>query len=128
MCISSKPTKSTKHVPTKGNKVSAAKAKGPPFLPFWKKPKGPTFVYQTRSYIPCKQAEVDEFNAKRAYQRSIGARICQRGLPPRCGIKFWCPCGGFHTSDAWSIYEVEGFYFCPDTIHFFLMKRLLRSV
>mmetsp|Transcript_2317 Transcript_2317/g.5216 ORF Transcript_2317/g.5216 Transcript_2317/m.5216 type:complete len:149 (+) Transcript_2317:313-759(+) len=115
MCVSSKPTKSTKHAPTKETKVSAAR---------WDKPKGPTFVYQTRSYIPRKQAVVDEWKAKRAFMKSkqyAGRRMFTgyRGLPPRWSIKFHCPCGGFHVTDSWSKYEVDDFYFCPDTIHFF---------
>ena len=50
-----------------------------------------------------------------------GRRVsrCGRMPPTRHGIKFYCPCGGFHCRDNWSKYNVDGFYFCPDTIRFF---------
>ena len=124
MCTSSK---STKQAPTKGKKVSAARGKSSPFLSPWEKPKGPTFVYQTRSYIPCKQAEVDEFNAKQAYKRSIGARICQRALPTRRGIKFYCSVEVFIPLTYGAHMRLKAIIFVQLPFSFFLMKRFLKK-
>ena len=120
-CISSKATKPS----TKATKASTPKPAPRPvsFCIEYTGGKGPTFVYWTRSMIPCKHARLDEYLDWIKYTHSkeyIGRKIrCGRMSPPRCCIKFNCPYGGFDCTDNWSKYEVDGFYFCPDTFHVF---------